>query len=361
MPQPSHCECRTDHRRLVLLARSFEEYPELEAFGAEQEWSFNRPLGAVLVDVGEDYAMSGISDVANFLRTVLDPDRFRALRAAWVRPEEPLEAQLPALIHAEPLYDMVAGDSSELMPVLNDGRIESWFQPVFRARTLELWGYECLMRGRALDGSLIDAGTLLHWARQEHLTFMLDRVVRERHLRAAGTLNVPDHCTFLVNFLPTAIYRPDFCLATTVRAARDSGLAPERIIFEVVETEQVVDRDHLKRILAHYREKGFRVALDDLGSGFSGLSFLGDLKPDMIKIDRELVSKSVDSPFHSGICASLVGLGHDNGLLVLAEGVETEAEWAHMEELGVDLLQGYLFGRPSPIAALESLVAVEPA
>ena len=218
------------------------------------------------------------------------------------------------------------------------------------------------MRGRALDGSLVSPATLLDWAHQEHLTFMLDRVVRELHLRAAGRLHVPDHCQFLVNFLPTAIYRPDFCLATTVRAARESGIAPERIIFEVVETEKMADHDHLRRILAHYREKGFRVALDDVGSGYSGLSLLGDLDPDMIKIDRELVRKAAESATHRGICASLVGLGRDHGHLVLAEGVETEAEWRVMEELGVDLFQGFLFGRPSPIPALTALVeAASPA
>jgi EAL domain-containing protein (putative c-di-GMP-specific phosphodiesterase class I) len=167
---------------------------------------------------------------------------------------------------------------------------------------------------------------------------------------------VPEQCQFLINFLPTAIYRPDFCLATTVRAARESGIAPERITFEVVESERVVDHDHLRGILAHYRAKGFGVALDDVGSGFSGLSLLADLSPDLIKIDRGLVTKAVESPAHRGICASLVGLGRSNNHLVLAEGVETEAEWAVMEELGVDLLQGYLFGRPSPVPALHSLV-----
>lgn len=352
------CECKTDQRRVVLLARSFEEYPELEAFGPEHEWAFHRALGAVVVDVGEGRAMSGISDLANFLRTVLDPARFRALRAAWVRPELSIEEQLPALIHAEPLVDLVSGDSSELMPVLNEERVESWFQPVFRAGTLELWGYELLMRGRGLDGSLISPLTLLDWARQEHLTFMLDRVVRELHLRAIGRVNVPSHCNFLVNFLPTAIYRPDFCLATTVRAARESGIAPERIIFEVVESEEVGDHEHLRRILAHYRDKGFGVALDDVGSGYSGLSLLGDLDPDLVKIDRELVRKAVASSSHRGICASLVRLGRENGHLVLAEGVETEAEWAVMEELGVDLFQGFLFGRPAPIPALQALVEV---
>jgi EAL domain-containing protein (putative c-di-GMP-specific phosphodiesterase class I) len=351
-----HCECRTDQRRLALLVRDFEEYPELEAFGAEHRWGFDRVLGAVLVELGEDEEMAGISDLAGFLRTVLDPVRFRALRAAWVRREVPLAEQVAALIHAEPLGAMVSVDSSELMPVLNEERIESWFQPVFRARTLELWGYECLMRGRARDGALISAPTLLEWARQEHLTFMLDRVVRERHLRAAGRVSVPDHCQFLINFLPTAIYRPDFCLATTVRAVRDSGIPPERITFEVVESERVVDHEHLRRILAHYRDKGFRVALDDVGSGYSGLSLLAELAPDLVKIDRELVRKSAGSAAHRAICASLVGLGRDRGHMVLAEGVETDAEWAAMEEVGVDLLQGYLFGRPAPIPALQAQV-----
>lgn len=105
---------------MALLVRSFEEYPELEEFGTEHGWIFDRALGAVLVDVGQGWAMSGISDLANFLRTVVDPVRFRTIRAAWLRPELPLQEQLPALIHAEPLGDLFSADSSELMPVLNE-------------------------------------------------------------------------------------------------------------------------------------------------------------------------------------------------------------------------------------------------
>ncbi|HEX8829842.1 MAG TPA: hypothetical protein VF705_01695, partial [Longimicrobium sp.] len=156
-----HCECKTDQRRLALVIRGFGEYPELQAFGAEHGWDFHPALGAIGVDVGEGRVMSGIAELASFLRAVLDPARFQGVRAAWVRRELPLPDQLPELIHAAPLADMVSADSSELMPLLNEERIESWFQPVFRAGTLELWGYECLMRGRALDGSLVSPATLL--------------------------------------------------------------------------------------------------------------------------------------------------------------------------------------------------------
>lgn len=352
-----HCECRTDARTLVVVTPGFDRYPELSEFGSDRGWTPHPVLGAVEIHVGEGERWGGIADVASFLRTILGTQRFGELRAAWVQRTGPLEGQLFRLIGAEPLATMAAADSSPLAGILNAGRIETWFQPIFWAGTLEVWGYECLMRARADDGSLVGAPTLLEWARQEHLTFMLDRVCRETHLRNAGAAGLPESCHFLVNFLPTAIYRPEFCLATTVRTAAESGLDADRIVFEVVETERIPDHDHLRGILAFYRERGFKVALDDVGSGYSGLALLGDINPDLIKIDRELVSKAVTSSYHRGICASLARLGQENGQLVLAEGVETEAEWEAMESLGVNLYQGYLFGRPDPVPARAAAVA----
>ena len=350
------CECRTGARRLVVLARSLEEYPELVELGAMPGCTLHRPLEAVAMDLAEGSTWAGVADAAAFLRAVLDEARFAALRAAWVEPARTLEEQVVKLIHAERLADLAPVDSSPLAALLAERRLETWFQPIFWAGTLELWGYECLARGRGADGSVVGALDLLGWARQENLTFMLDRVLRETHLKSAGAAAVPEHCSFLLNFLPTAIYRPEFCLATTLRAAREAGLEFDRVLFEVVETDRVADRDHLRRILSYYREQGFRVALDDVGSGYAGLTLLADLDPDLIKIDRELVRKAVASSFHRGICASLVKLGQDNGEMVLAEGVETEAEWEVMESLGVNLLQGYLFGRPDPVPAVTARV-----
>lgn len=357
-----HCDCRTDDRRLAVLAENMDLYPELLSFAETSGWDVRRDFEALTVDVGGESRWAGVAEVAGFMRGVLDDERFAFLRAAWLDRHQPLEKQVVTLIHAKPLAEMSALDSSRLAPLLREGRIETWFQPVFWAGTLEPWGYECLMRGRTPEGELIGAPTLLEWARQEHLAFMLDRTTREAHLRAAGAAKVPAGVHFLVNFLPTAIYRPEFCLATTVRAAQESGLDPDRVVFEVVETERLTDRTHLKSILAFYREKGFKVALDDVGSGWSGLSLLGDLDPDLIKIDRDLVARSTKSAFHREICAALVRLGQQAGELVLAEGVETEEEWRTLEALGVNLFQGYLFGRPAPEPATKALVPprVEP-
>jgi EAL domain-containing protein (putative c-di-GMP-specific phosphodiesterase class I) len=354
---PLPCECQSDARSLVVLAPGMDRYPELQGLTPGEDWRVHPALSAVRVEVGSGSRWSGIAEVATFLRTELDGDRFGALRAAWARRGVALEEQLVTLLHAEQLSDLVRVDSSPLTAILAERRLETWYQPIFWAGTLDVWGYECLMRGRALDGSLVSPATLLGWARQERLTFMLDRHARELHLRSAGAAGLGPPYHLLINFLPTAVYRPEFCLRTTVRAAAESGLEPDHIVFEVVETEQVHRREHLRDLLAFYRATGFKAALDDVGSGFSGLTLLADLNPDIIKIDRELVSRAPESPLHRDVCASLARLGQDNGQLVLAEGVETEAEWRVMTELGVNLLQGFLFGRPDPVPARESRVA----
>lgn len=355
------CDCRTDARALAVLAPGLERFPELAGLTPGEDWTLHPELAAARVEVGGTSRWSGVAEVATFLRTELDLARFGELRAAWVKRGEPLGAQIVTLLHAGRLADMVTTDSSPLAAMLREQRMRTWYQPIFWSGTLALWGYECLMRGVALDGSLVSPLTLLEWARQEELTFMLDRHVREMHLRNAGAAGLGPPIHLLVNFLPTAIYRPEFCLRTTVRAAAESGLEPDHVIFEVVESEQTTSRAHLRNLLAYYRATGFKVALDDVGSGYSGLALLADLNPDLIKIDRELVSRAPESPFHRDVCASLAKLGHDNGQMVLAEGIEREEEWALMTELGVNLLQGYLFGRPAPEPAREAALRPRPA
>jgi EAL domain-containing protein (putative c-di-GMP-specific phosphodiesterase class I) len=355
-PHPLSCECRSDARSLVILAPGLDRYPELQGLTPGEDWTVHPALAAVRVEVGSGSRWSGVAEVATFLRTELDAERFGALRAAWARRGVPLEEQLVTLLHAGRLAEMVQVDSSPLAAMLAEGRVETWYQPIFWAGTLQVWGYECLMRGRAADGALVSPATLLEWARQEQLTFLLDRHVREMHLRNGGATGLGPPYHLLINFLPTAVYRPEFCLRTSVRAVAESGLEPDHVVFEVVETEHVPRREHLRDLLRFYRDTGFKVALDDVGSGFSGLALLADLNPDLIKIDRELVSRAAESALHRDVCASLARLGQQNGQMVLAEGVETEAEWRVMTELGVNLLQGYLFGRPHPVPAREALV-----
>ena len=241
--------------------------------------------------------------------------------------------------------------------MLQNRRIDTWFQPVFKGPDLDLWGYECLMRGRDEQNNLVMPGQILQWAEQERLIFMLDRVCREIHITNAGRIAANTNTRVLVNFLPTAIYEPAFCLRTTMNAARKSGLTPAQVIFEVVESEEINDREHLASVLGYYRQAGFGVALDDVGTGYSGLMMLADLNPDLVKIDRALVSRATDSKMHRGICRALCALAQESGKLALAEGVETIEQWQTLADMGADLFQGFLFGKPAADPATESQVA----
>lgn len=348
---PLSCDCKSGNRTLVLVAKNFtEEFPELALLGPADNWFIFSEYNIVQIEVGTGKRWAGAADVFSFLHAaILDSERLKKLRAAWLDPSQTLVEQLVEIgAEAAPLFDLVSDENSELLEILQNRRIETWFQPVIEASTGKVWGFECLMRGRGRDGVLIGAPQLLDWAKSENLLFMLDRVCREVHLENAGKFPSEETLRFLINFLPTAIYQPEFCLQTSLAAMRRSGLAPEQIIFEVVETEKIADTDHLLKILDFYRRSGFGVALDDMGSGYSGINMLADLQPDLIKIDRAIVSRSVESKTHQNICASLVRMGKDNNQLVLAEGVETIEEVNLMNRLGVDLFQGFYFGKPQP-------------
>jgi len=355
------CQCQSDARRIALLLDGAEaDNAELDKSRRAFGWPLHAELGVLEVPLGAGARFAGLAELADFLRT-LEPDRFADFRGAWLEPDTPVAEQLRALLHAEPLARMAPVSSSPLSGILAQRALTTWFQPVFELPALRIWGYECLMRAFDAAGELINPGQLIGWARGENLIFMLDRVCREMHIANAARAPVPAHCRFLINFLPSVIYDPEVCLRTTLAAAEANALDAGRVIFEVVETEVIEDREHLRGILDHYRSYGFGVALDDIGAGHSGLQLLGDLSPDLIKIDRELIARAPASSIHYAICRSLVDIARGENKLVLAEGVEKASELELVRQLGVDLVQGYLFGRPAAEPVTEPLAAAREA
>lgn len=357
------CHCRSDRRNLVLAeSQLIARNPELVDFARKLDWEvipgLSARLDAIVVSLGSSLPIRGLIELVNALRAIVDEKGLSRLRAAWVTGCcGDLRTRPDLLENLVPLIEMAPVDSSPLLNILTQRRIDTWYQPIFHTDSGELWGYECLMRARDDAGAIVFPGQLLRWAAQENLTFMLDRVCRETHLLNAGRDLGDCDCRILLNFLPTAIYQPEFCLRTTVAAAKAAGVRSERIIFEVVETEKVSDQDHLRKILDYYRKMGFAVALDDVGSGYSGLTMLADLSPDLIKLDRELVAKAVQSNLHRHVCFLLVSFARETGKLILAEGIETDEQRQVVEALGVDLVQGYLYGRPSPHAVIEATLS----
>lgn len=232
----------------------------------------------------------------------------------------------------------------------------SRYQPIVDLGTGATVAHEALLRAE-LDGEEVQPAQLFAAAEAANLLHVLDRIGRETAIRgAAGWLG---DTTLFVNFVPTSIYRPEVCLKTTERVIEESGVAREHVVFEVTESQRVRETDHLLSILAHYRRNGYRVALDDVGAGYSSLQLLAALEPDVVKIDRELV-QGLPTASAIAVVRAIVTMSHDLGALVVGEGIETADQAEAAGELGVDLGQGWHFGRPQRRAPAVRVLSAAP-
>ena len=235
-----------------------------------------------------------------------------------------------------------------LVGILRDERLLTHFQPIVPANDpSSAWGYECLTRGIADDGRLIPPFELFTAARAAGLLFHLDRQARMTAIQSATTGQVPHEARLFVNFNPSSIYTPSFCLRSTFEAVEAAGLNPDRVVFEVVESEEVRDTEHLLGILQVYRKAGFAVALDDVGAGYSSLNLLSRLRPDYVKLDMGLTRGVDTDPYKAQVVGKLLEMARGLGVLTVFEGVETVGEWEWAKAHHADYVQGYLFARPA--------------
>jgi EAL domain-containing protein (putative c-di-GMP-specific phosphodiesterase class I) len=138
------------------------------------------------------------------------------------------------------------------------------------------------------------------------------------------------------------------------RILSSAGLPPRSLIVEVTETAVTADHQRAHAILTELRALGVRVAVDDFGTGYASLARLRQLPVDEVKLDRSFVSRIEHDAQDRAIVRSVIGLAHDLGLAVVAEGVETRACWDRLREYGCDEAQGYLMGKPMPVEELEA-------
>lgn len=213
------------------------------------------------------------------------------------------------------------------------------YQPIVDISERSIYAHEALVRG--VNGE--SAYSVLSRV-NEHNRYMFDQACRVKAIRGAAELGMKEFLS--INFLPNAVYRPAACIRSTFNAAREFGFPTERIIFEVTENEQVLDRAHLVNIFSEYRRFGFQTAIDDFGAGFAGLNLLASFQPDIIKIDMDLVRNiDVEKPKQE-IVKGIMAICTTLGVKVLAEGIETAGERDFLRSTGISLMQGYLFCKP---------------
>ncbi len=222
------------------------------------------------------------------------------------------------------------------------------YQPIVRAADSSVFAYEALLRVE--EPLLPHPGAVLAAAERAARLSDVGRAVRDSVVVSSKAAQ--DDWLLFVNLHPEdlmdeVLYLPD---------APFTALAP-RVVLEVTERASLDHISELPRRVAALRALGFKIALDDLGAGYAGLTSFAQLEPEFVKLDMSLIRDLDQSPTKRKVVRSMVLLCQDMGKRIIAEGIETIAERDVLIELGCDLLQGYLFakpGRPFPAARVVS-------
>lgn len=222
------------------------------------------------------------------------------------------------------------------------------FQPIVDVRTGHPYAYEALVRGEQGQG----AGYILSQVNDAN-RYRFDQACRVKAIELAAQLGLHhlDNCKLSINFLPNAVYRPASCIRATLEAAKRFAFPANRLMFEVTEGEKISDASHLINIFNEYRRQGFTTAIDDFGSGYSGLNLLATFQPQVLKIDMELTRDIDQNQVKKAIVSGVLLVAQQLEITIIAEGIETEAEANTLHQMGVNYMQGYWFARPE-LAAL---------
>lgn len=327
-------------------------------FGA-QDADADATLRAVLNEASFPYTTTGPvlilpggrderTALSALLKERLSPYTQACIRAAYAPGGIAAPEQImAALLLAEPLTNLLQNMEYEwIREALNEDWLFSVFHPIVDAATGECFAQEALIRARdPHTGQIIGAGPIIGACEKLNLEHQLDQRARQSAIRGAAQLNLQSK--IFINFLPNTIYDPEVCLRATMEAAETHNVPLKKLVFEVVETEHIPDMPRLRHILEYYRERGVGTAVDDMGAGFTSLEYLTALRPDYVKLDRDVVVEAEHRTKTRDQMQHIVSTAKDLGIRVIAEGIETPGQMQLCAQLGVDYLQGYLFARPA--------------
>jgi EAL domain-containing protein (putative c-di-GMP-specific phosphodiesterase class I)/GGDEF domain-containing protein len=231
----------------------------------------------------------------------------------------------------------------EFLDIFYHRRLTAVFQPILDFRQHRYLGYEGLIRGPA--GSPLESPPiLLTLAQQCGLGMEFERLCRETILANFAALDLRGD--LFINVSIGCLSDPFFLNGETARLLDALRLRAGRIVIELTENQEAGDFAALREILQHYRSLGYRIAIDDLGEGFSNLRMWSEISPEFVKIDRHFIRTIADDPLKFHLVRAIRDIAESSHAQIIAEGIESESEFATVRDLGIAHGQGYLIARP---------------
>ena len=239
----------------------------------------------------------------------------------------------------------------ELQRALDEEQLEVYYQPVVRLSAGSDYGVEALLRWHHPTRGLIAPGQFIPLAEETGLIIPIGKwVLRQACLKGAELrAQLPHKLRISVN-LSVKQLQADSIIDEVREILEETGLEPESLVLEVTETVMLADADMAVQRLHALKALGVLIAMDDFGTGYSSLSYLSRLPVDILKMDRSFLGGGIDD---RGLAAAIMAIGDRLGLEVVAEGIERMDQIDSLQNLGFELGQGFLFGRPMPAGELD--------
>jgi len=235
--------------------------------------------------------------------------------------------------------------------ILCEQQIVPVYQPIVSLTDGKIFGYEALSRvlddrspNEILD---LDIEHIFRIAEKANKLWELETLCRKKALEnAKHILNNDAEKKLFLNVSPNIIHDIEFKDGFTKNRLDKYGFDLQNIIFEITERSMIVDKEVFLDSIEHYRKQNYGIAIDDVGSGYSGLNVINDIKPDIIKLDINLIRNIDKDETKQFLCKAMIDFGKNANIKVIAEGIETEEELQMLIKLGVDFGQGYFLGIP---------------
>jgi len=232
---------------------------------------------------------------------------------------------------------------STLDSILAHGSVTSLFQPIVSLSKRLILGYEALTRGPS-NTSLHSPINLLAAARHAGRLNELEMTCRENACRRYSQQQLQSK--LFLNVSPETLLDAKHKPGRTLELLHQYGISADKVVIELTEQTPTDDFELLRAALHHYRDMGFSIALDDLGAGYSSLRMWSELRPDYVKIDRYFIDGLHRDAVKREFVESIMKIARASQAQVIAEGIELSEELHVLSDMGIDLVQGYLLGRP---------------
>jgi EAL domain-containing protein (putative c-di-GMP-specific phosphodiesterase class I)/GGDEF domain-containing protein len=299
-----------------------------------------------------DVAENGLRGLLAELCRTMPQSVGSEIQVLWLCNAEGALSPLEALSHVVSLETLYTWVEHEWIKGDLGDSLFSLLQPIVDLQSGgRLFAYEALCRVRTGENEVIGAIEAFDVARRAKRLEAMD-VAAQLAAIEAKILLMPAGMPLFINAMPCSLVQADYDRHPLFAALRARGVPAQEIVVEIVESERFEDVEVLALACDALRAQGVRIALDDMGSGYNGLSLLGALRPDFVKIDRDLVHGAHNSRVRSVMLEAIISLAQRLGCATVVEGLEDEQDVQLCCDLGVSYAQGYFFAPPDekPVA-----------